>query len=90
MILLRLYIAAPRGFLRNKFVKKAIAPCRVPVSASEVLEVLLSRLRTNAIVEEFRRLGTKVFESEEVLNKTPLVDEDSWLGNFNGDKVFER
>ncbi|WZH44190.1 uncharacterized protein QYS62_005208 [Fusarium acuminatum] len=86
----RLYIAAPRGFLRNKFVKKAIAPCRVPVSASEVLEVLLSRLRTNAIVEEFRRLGTKVFESEEVLNKTPLVDEDSWLGNFNGDKVFER
>lgn len=90
MILLRLYIATPRVFLISKFVKKAIAPCRVPVSASDVLEVFLRWIRTNAIVEEFRRLGTEVFESEAALNKTSLVDKDSWLGNFNGDKGFER
>lgn len=90
MILLRFYIATPRVFLISKFVKKAIALYRVPVSASDVLEVFLCWLRTNAIVEEFRRLGTKVFESEAVLKKTPLVDKDSWLDNFNGDKGFER
>lgn len=90
MILLRLYIATSRVFLTSKFVKKAIALFRVPVSASDVLEVFLRWLGTNAIVGEFRRLGTEVFESEAVLKKTPLVDKDSWLGNFNGDKGFER
>ncbi|RSL58226.1 hypothetical protein CEP54_007886 [Fusarium duplospermum] len=32
---------------------------------------------------------TEVVDSEEVLNRTSLVDEDAWLGNFNGDNGFE-
>ena len=33
---------------------------------------------------------TKVVDSEEVLNRTSLVDEDAWLANFNGDNGFEQ
>ncbi|KAJ4321419.1 hypothetical protein N0V84_005340 [Fusarium piperis] len=32
---------------------------------------------------------TEVVDSEEVLNRTSLVDKDAYLGNFNGDNGFE-
>ena len=33
---------------------------------------------------------TSVLDSDATLNTTSLVDEDSWLGNFNGDQGFEK
>ena len=33
---------------------------------------------------------TSILGSEATLNTTSLVDEEAWLGNFNGDEAFER